>query len=67
MHPRIRQGEGSTLSYIHAMLTELAGLAQTERHDMLAYLIEMAQIEARDILSGQRPSRIREENGNGSA
>lgn len=48
-----------TLDYLQAMLREMRGIAEAERHDMLAYLIEMAYVEASDIIRGERPARIR--------
>jgi len=55
------------LEYIHSMLGQLRRMADDDDHRMLAYLIEMACMEAHDIMRGQRPSRVRHDEGNGTA
>lgn len=53
-----------TLDYMQSMLGQMRTMAEAERCDMLAYLIEMAYIEVSDIIRGERPLRVREEQGN---
>ena len=56
-----------TLDYLQSMLGQLRTMADAERYDMLAYLIEMAYLEATDAMRGERPLRIREDQGNGAS
>lgn len=49
------------------MLAQMRVMAESEGHDMLAYLIEMAYLEATDAMRGERPLRIREDQGNGAS
>ena len=56
-----------TLDFMQSMLGQLRTMAEAERCDMLAYLIEMAYVEASDIIRGERPLRVRDDQGNGTA
>lgn len=56
-----------TLDYLQSMLAQMRVMAESEGHDMLAYLIEMAYLEATDAMRGERPLRIREDEGNGAS
>ncbi|WP_187973410.1 hypothetical protein [Aquibium microcysteis] len=51
------------LEYVHAMLGQLRGMAETEKLDMLAYLIDMARVEVSEILRTQLPPRTRPRRG----
>jgi hypothetical protein len=56
-----------TLDYLQSMLAQMRVMAESEGHVMLAYLIEMAYLEATDAMRGERPLRIREDEGNGAS
>lgn len=56
-----------TLDYLQSMLAQMRIMAESEGHVMLAYLIEMAYLEATDAMRGERPLRIREDQGNGAS
>ena len=67
MRLQINKRRTDSLDYIQAMLGQLRTMAEAERCDMLAYLIEMAYVEASDIIRGERPLRVRDDQGNGTA
>lgn len=54
-----------TLDYLQSMLAQMRLMAESEGHHLLAYLIEMAYLEATDAMRGERPLRIREDEGHG--
>jgi hypothetical protein len=66
MREHIIKRQADTLDYREQMLGELRTMAEAERYDMLAYLIEMAYIEASDIIQGHRPSRIQDDQRDGT-
>jgi hypothetical protein len=49
----------ATLEYIHTMLGQMRGMAETEKCDLLAYLIDMARVEAAEALRKERPAKSR--------
>ena len=67
MRLQINKRRTDSLDYMQAMLGQLRTMAEAERCDMLAYLIEMAYVEASDIIRGERPLRVRDDQGNGTA
>jgi hypothetical protein len=66
MREHIIKRQADTLDYLKQMLGELRTMAEAEQYDMLAYLIEMAYIEANDIIRGHRPSRIQDDQRDGT-
>lgn len=66
MRQQLNRRRTDTLDYIQSLLGQLRTMAEAERCDMLAWLIEMAYVEVSDIIRGERPLRVRGEEGNGS-